>query len=483
MARMIWEVEMESSQHLVEMRHSYITGRCVIRVDGEKVVDNFSWKKAFLDTGGVHTFEIQDHEGMLHIVTDAITFDYRLYLDGVYVAPKKRQGAPSTYSLLQGVVIGFGILTLILLIAMSVLTEPGRPLLSPLPENLRAPARGFFTISAYLYAGYGVFMLIIWMSRSRSPWLLIRPLYLIAYTLLFLANSFRWVRQEGALIGVIQGLDLDMPNWVLFYLILPAVALLLVAWNPSGLHHVLFLLNAGLLLIGLFALQRFPSPSQVPDYGYDLGVMATTIFGIVGMIISLATLFFESWVGVPLSSPIGRFIYAGRWRKFANLVKWAEDHGWKTEGPGGRTSHHLILRGEIAGRAVFVSSDGSKIHLGADAAALLYPFILGEHVESAPGSEDVSTIEVRTNSGDLIQPKLSVILPKEIEDLSWTKPIIESAAENAESIQAWTPFWTETNLLLCSRKVKRIDNKEITSIERALQWMVRVLEHLVIQEQ
>ena len=78
MAEKTWTFDLEDGSHTVELEHGTISGKRVIRVDGEVVEESTQ----LIDMGSIHPFEINAHRGSVVIRTNGITFSYDAVLDG-----------------------------------------------------------------------------------------------------------------------------------------------------------------------------------------------------------------------------------------------------------------------------------------------------------------------------------------------------------------------------------------------------------------
>ncbi len=78
MATKVWTFNLEDGRHVVEMQHGYLGGKRVMKVDG-KVQEQS--RKVF-DTGSEHRFSISGHPCVLRILTDGLSFQFELHVDG-----------------------------------------------------------------------------------------------------------------------------------------------------------------------------------------------------------------------------------------------------------------------------------------------------------------------------------------------------------------------------------------------------------------
>lgn len=81
MAKRTWEVLLEDGTHRIELSHGFISGRKEIRVDGQ-VLPLPAAEQSMADFGGEYPFLLGSHQGVVHIRTNGITFQYDLTIDG-----------------------------------------------------------------------------------------------------------------------------------------------------------------------------------------------------------------------------------------------------------------------------------------------------------------------------------------------------------------------------------------------------------------
>lgn len=78
MAKRVWTVDLPDGSHTVELEHGYWSGKRVVRVDGNIVLQT----RKLLDYGSSYAIPIGSHQGVVLISTNGITFDYDLAVDG-----------------------------------------------------------------------------------------------------------------------------------------------------------------------------------------------------------------------------------------------------------------------------------------------------------------------------------------------------------------------------------------------------------------
>ena len=81
MARKVWRFKLADGQHTVELDHGYWSGKREITVDGVPLESS----SKIWDTGSVHHFEVSGTPCVLHIKGKALSFDYKLYVNGKLV--------------------------------------------------------------------------------------------------------------------------------------------------------------------------------------------------------------------------------------------------------------------------------------------------------------------------------------------------------------------------------------------------------------
>jgi hypothetical protein len=81
MAQHTWDVFVDGNRHVVELEHGYWSGRRLIRVDGQEVVN---WKPKFgIDFGSAYPVAVASKTGIVLIQTNGFKFRYDLIIDGV----------------------------------------------------------------------------------------------------------------------------------------------------------------------------------------------------------------------------------------------------------------------------------------------------------------------------------------------------------------------------------------------------------------
>ena len=79
MAQQTWDLYVDGNRHVVELEHGYWSGRRIIRVDGNEVVNH----RQFNDRGSKHPVQIGSREAVVTIRTNGFIFRYDLVVDGV----------------------------------------------------------------------------------------------------------------------------------------------------------------------------------------------------------------------------------------------------------------------------------------------------------------------------------------------------------------------------------------------------------------
>ncbi len=82
MGKRIWKIELDSNIYTIRLEHGVWLGRRIWV--NEHLVEK---GRKFFDTGSVHTLDIDGHACELGIVTNGITFDYYLQIDGAFIEP------------------------------------------------------------------------------------------------------------------------------------------------------------------------------------------------------------------------------------------------------------------------------------------------------------------------------------------------------------------------------------------------------------
>lgn len=84
----VWRVQVEGTEHEVELDHGTISGRRVITVDGVVVAEG----KKFFDTGSTHEFDIAGQPATLRIKVSHVGFSHAssLHVSGRYVEPLRK---------------------------------------------------------------------------------------------------------------------------------------------------------------------------------------------------------------------------------------------------------------------------------------------------------------------------------------------------------------------------------------------------------
>jgi Fas apoptotic inhibitory molecule (FAIM1) len=90
MTKKAWTVNLEDGKHLVELEHGYFSGKKVIYIDNIRVVEQQESVRSFLNSDTDHLIKIGDHEGIVHIRTNGLTFSFDLSVDGYSISTGKQ---------------------------------------------------------------------------------------------------------------------------------------------------------------------------------------------------------------------------------------------------------------------------------------------------------------------------------------------------------------------------------------------------------
>jgi hypothetical protein len=80
-----WEVTIGGAEHRIEFRHSPITNKRSILVDGREIPLPKEQRRLQWDTGTHHQFHVADHECLVATRSSGFDFEPHLYVDGVNV--------------------------------------------------------------------------------------------------------------------------------------------------------------------------------------------------------------------------------------------------------------------------------------------------------------------------------------------------------------------------------------------------------------
>jgi hypothetical protein len=84
MNKRVWEIKLENHIHTISLEHGPWFGVRRIWIDGELVEE----KRKFVDSGSLHSFNVDGHICEVGIITNGITFGYFLKIDGKFVDPR-----------------------------------------------------------------------------------------------------------------------------------------------------------------------------------------------------------------------------------------------------------------------------------------------------------------------------------------------------------------------------------------------------------
>lgn len=87
MAEKSWSLVFEGDNHIVELNHSYFSGKRIIRLDG-KVIDFI--KRNLFDRGSNYSFNVGNHNCIVLIKPSRFTFKYDLIVDSVSLETGER---------------------------------------------------------------------------------------------------------------------------------------------------------------------------------------------------------------------------------------------------------------------------------------------------------------------------------------------------------------------------------------------------------
>jgi len=90
MAKAVWTIALEDGTHTVELEHSYFSGKRNIRVDGRPLELPAKTASSIVDFGRDQPFKIGNHDCVVHIRTNGLTFSYDLSVDGRSVSTGER---------------------------------------------------------------------------------------------------------------------------------------------------------------------------------------------------------------------------------------------------------------------------------------------------------------------------------------------------------------------------------------------------------
>ena len=79
MAEKTWTVNLDGANHTIGLEHGAISGKRVIKLDGEVIEES----QKLMDSGTDHFFKIREHICAVHIHTGGIRFKYDLSVNGI----------------------------------------------------------------------------------------------------------------------------------------------------------------------------------------------------------------------------------------------------------------------------------------------------------------------------------------------------------------------------------------------------------------
>lgn len=82
MAKRTWMLMLDDERHIIELEHGYFSGKRSIRIDGKQLQLPSFESQQLVDTGSRHAFRLSGHNCMLVILTNGLTFNYDLEVDG-----------------------------------------------------------------------------------------------------------------------------------------------------------------------------------------------------------------------------------------------------------------------------------------------------------------------------------------------------------------------------------------------------------------
>lgn len=172
---------------------------------------------------------------------------------------------------------------------------------------------------------------------------------LMLLSALFILAGFFWIRDEGAADHIVAALRQGAPVLSLAVPLIGVIGLVAVARPRPGSYWLALVLGVAQALLTLdtvFALDDIPG-----IYPHWVAVAALpAAFVYTALAASLAVK-----DAVPLSSPLSRVAYLGRWSHLRDLFRLAEQWGWQATGPE-LPSHAVRIAGQWAGRELNIES-------------------------------------------------------------------------------------------------------------------------------
>ncbi len=85
MATRTWRFDLDGQTHTVELEHGVLTGKRILRVDGQVLVQSYRLLHLLTDFGSRHPFRIGEHQCLVRIRLRAFSllgYQYALTVDG-----------------------------------------------------------------------------------------------------------------------------------------------------------------------------------------------------------------------------------------------------------------------------------------------------------------------------------------------------------------------------------------------------------------
>lgn len=184
MAHRQWTVFVDGNRHEVELEHAYWSGRRVVRVDGEEVLN----RRQFMDMGSVDAVPVGSKTAVVVVRTNGLTFRYDLVIDGISQTTNEEVRLDQP------------------LYAPNWGKRPPKWLgghLSPLEDNLLATALGaaslgllYMMLSPLLLKGVGLFLIaagvVTYFVRQKTMFLVLGSLELLAAFIPLFVSPRAW---------------------------------------------------------------------------------------------------------------------------------------------------------------------------------------------------------------------------------------------------------------------------------------------------
>jgi hypothetical protein len=469
----VWTFELEDGKHTVELDHGLYSGRRAIRLDGRLVERTSKPRFLLFDTGSDHAFQISDHQCVILIRTDGLTFNYHLVIDDTLIKPTRLLSQlDQVYLYTTHLCVIPGICGLLVLIVLRFLS-PDAPL-NVLPPVLRGPALCILpALGGFGFVGF-VYVVLVDISRSSLMKGLGRWILLLLSMAIYLSSVLFWAQNDQGSVGILRTLSLGVPIWSVAVPILCFASVIVLAWHPRGTYFILPHLGIALIFLTVLLLEILP-PLAIAGLRPGPGAALSFVLSVVYTLLSLGMAFQER--DTPLDVWHARFIYLGYYRHFLGLQQLAKQHGWEMLRPVPGTGFTFLVRGEWGGRDILIASGRQGLSFEVGSTEKLWPIYLAVvNCRSSEMPEDTArTARVADAKGK--EQTLYLYPPDdEIVNDDSVVALREALELGQRFLRAQTVIWSEDAALNFSRtKIYPIREKpkDVTDI---LDWMVHTCQ-------